>query len=321
MLVFTLFSLRTVKNFFVLGGALLGALLVDRPVKNEMIEKKLILCAILAITIGIATIVPAEYFMSAQVNAQTTFTPWFNVNVPYAYVNLDQSGGNNTMTWDGAAIQALANFTLTPAAIELKDADARIEFYQFQISSDQGLIANMTYSVAVSKEKVNVTGIPGGVWTAITGSGGNSFTFADGTTYNGPNNGNCGGGIVLENTPGIPIQNFTVAVVSSYIANYNGNNASQALTKLRNAQTLYIDITRAYSVSFEGNASTATTTTTSSDQVLQHITLTKAGNGFVYGTYTQGTVPFPMEGPSTTLAATSSPLTTFVPSNSTLQTP
>jgi hypothetical protein len=288
-----------------------------------MIEKKLILCAILAITIGIATIVPLEYFMAAQtqVNAQTMFTPWFNVSVPYAYVNLDQSGGNNTMTWDGAMIQALANFTLTPAAIELKNADAQVEFYQFQVSSDQGPIVNITYSVAVSKEEVNVTGVPGGVWMAITGSGGNSFTFADGTTYNGPNNGNCGGGMVLSNIPDEPMQNFTVAVVSTYLASYNGNSASQALTELRNAQNLYIDVTRAYSVSFEGNAKTATTTTISNNQVLQHIELTKTGNGFVYGTYTEGTVPFPMETPTTPQATPSQP-TTIVPSvNATSQTP
>lgn len=301
-----MFSLRTVWDNFVLEGALLGALSLNRVVHKPMIEKKLILCGILAIAIGIATIVPLEYFMAAQTqaNAQTTFTPWFNVNVPYAYVNLDQSGGNSTMTREGAMIQAIANFTLTPAAINLKNADARIEFYQFQVSSDQGPIVNITYSVAVSREELNVTGIPGGCYLAITGSGDNTFYFADGTTYNGNNicgNSDCGGGTVLyntDNTPGIlPLQNYTTAVVSDYIVSYNGNSASQAFTELRAAQTLYIDVSRICSVSYEGNSTTATTTTLESNQVLQHIVLTKAGNGFVYGTYTQGTVPFPIETP------------------------
>ena len=113
-----------------------------------MIEKKLILCGILAIAIGIATIVPLEYMMAAQtqVNAETSSQPWFNVNVPYIYVNLQQSGGNNTMSWDGATIQGIANFTLTPAGMALQGADAKIEYYQFQISSDQGPIANISYS-------------------------------------------------------------------------------------------------------------------------------------------------------------------------------
>ncbi|MGA2384941.1 MAG: hypothetical protein ABSG33_00225 [Candidatus Bathyarchaeia archaeon] len=287
-----------------------------------MIEKKLILCGILAIAIGIATIVPLEYMMAAenQVNAQTTFTPWFNVSVPYAYVNLDQSGGNSTMTWDAASIEAIANFSLTPDAIALKNADARIEFYQFQVSSDQGPIVNITYSVAVSIEKLNVTGVPGGVYMAITGSGGNSFTFADGTTYKGPSTGNCGGDVVLANIPGEPMQNFTNAVVSTFVASYNGNSASQ-LTELRNAKTLYIDLSRICSVSFEGNAITGTTTTVSSDKVLQHIVLTKEGNGFVYGTYTAGTVPFPIETPSNPTGSSSLNPNILEPYNSTLANP
>ena len=201
------------------------------------------------------------------------------------------------MAWDGASIDAIANFTLTPAALTLKNADAQIEFYQFQVSSDQGPIVNITYSIAVSKEELNVTGLPGGVYTAITGSGGNRFTFADGTVYNGPKNGDCGGGMVLYNILGVPMQNFTNTVVSDYICSYNGNPAPQALTELRNAQTLYIDVSRECSVSFKGNATTATTTTMSSNQVLLHIVLTKTGNGFVYGTYEEGTVPFPIETP------------------------
>ena len=292
-----------------------------------MIEKKLILCGILAVAIGIATVVPLEYMMaaqaqansqtSAQPNSQTAFTPWFNVSVPYAYVDLDQSGGNNTMTWNGVSIDAIANFTLTPAALTLENADARIEFYLFQVSSDQGPIANITYSIAVSKEEVNVTGLPGGVYTAITGSGANTFTFADGTVYNGPKNGDCGGGMVLYNIPGTPMQNFTDVVVSDYILSYNGNPASQALTELQNAKVVYIDVSRICSVSFEGNANTATTTTLATNQVLQHIVLTKTGNGFVYGSYTAGTVPYPGDlGPSTTLTPTA-PVTNLNQSNDT----
>ena len=282
-----------------------------------MIEKKLILCGILAITIGIAIIVPMEYLMAAQAhennhtvqaqanaeiqaNVQATYAPWFNVNVPYIYVNLDQSGGNDTMTWDGVMIQGVLNFTFTPEALALNNTDARIEFYQLQVSSDQGPILNITYSIAVTKEEINVPGIPGGVYSAITGSGDNSFTFADGTTYNATEilgTSDCGGGMVLADFPGSPIQNYTCAVLSDYIVSYNGNNAPAAIAELRNAQTLSIDVSRICSVSFEGNATTATTTTLASNQVLQHIVLTKAGNGFVYGTYTEGTVPFPMETP------------------------
>jgi hypothetical protein len=268
-----------------------------------MIEKKVILCAILAIALGIATVIPMEYLMSAQAQeatqtgqaqaqaqaqatAQATYDPWFQINVPYIYVNLDQSGGNTTATWDGVLIQGVANFTFAPNAFALNNTDARIEFYQFQVSSENGPILNMTYSMAVSKED-----------GAITGSGDNTFNFADGTTYTAPVTGDCMGGTVLYESPLNPIANYTCGVLSDYITSDNGNSGSQVIAELRSAQTLYIDVTRTISVAFEGNANTATTTTMSSNQILQHIELTKISSGFVYGTYVQGSVPFPMETP------------------------
>jgi hypothetical protein len=68
---------------------------------------------------------------------------------------------------------------------------------------------------------------------------------------------------------------------------------------LRNAQTLYIDVSKICSVSYQGNSSStaATTTTLASDEILCHIALIKTENGFVYGTYTEGTVPFPIQTP------------------------
>ncbi len=287
------------------------------------IEKRIIAFIILTIAIVTATIVPLEYSMTSQAgakaqtdkagentqtaqagaNVQATLSPWFDVVIPYAYVNLHDSGGNDTMTWDGTMIQAIANFTLTPEALKLKNADAQIEFFQFRVSSDQGAIVNLTYSVAVCREEINVPGLPGGCYMTITGSGCNRFTFADGTTYDGnavAGDSICGGGVVLANMPGIlPVQNYTVAVVSSYIANYNGDNSMQKLTELRDAQALYIDVSRICSVSYQGNSSStkATTTTMESNEVIRHIMLTKTNDGFVYGTYEEGTVPFPMETP------------------------
>jgi predicted small secreted protein len=303
-----------------------------------MTEKKVILCAILAIAIGIATIVPMERFMQAQsqVNAETASQPWFNVNVPYAYVNLDQSGANSTASWDGVYINGIANFTLTPAGMDLQGADAKIEYYQFQISSDQGPIANISYSVAYSIEKFpagnninDIPGIPGGGYAALNGGGDNSWTFANGIEYNGiPNyNGYCAGGscfyqIAGDNlAPNTTNQTFTTGILVTTIFNYNGNNQNQAITELKNAKTLYIDVSRICSVSYNGNI---TVNTPSSNQVLQHIELTKTNGGFVYGTYTQGEAPFPMETPSNPTGAwetTPSPSATFIPTNSTDTTP
>ena len=125
------------------------------------IEKKLIAWSILALVIGVAAILPLQYLMTGQAEAKAQITPWFDFGIPYAYVNLQVSGGNDTMTWDGAMFQAIANFTLTSDAINLKNADAQIEFYQFRLYSDTASIVNITYSVAVCREELNVPGIPG----------------------------------------------------------------------------------------------------------------------------------------------------------------
>jgi hypothetical protein len=269
------------------------------------IEKKLILCSILAIAIGIATIIPLEYLMAGEATANAQIiTPYYDVTIPYVYVNLNQAGGNNTATWDAATIQGVANFTLTPDALSLRNAEAQAEFYRFRVYSDKGDIVNLTYSMAVSIEQLNVTGIPGGCYTAITGSGpGNRFSFADGTTYNGDSvigDNLCSGGTVRYIIPGeAPDVNYTTTVLSSTIADYNGKSTSEALTALRSAQKLYIDISRICIVAYNGAATetTATTTTMTDSHVLQHIELTRVDSGFVYGTYKEGTVPFPMQTP------------------------
>jgi hypothetical protein len=241
--------------------------------EKPMIEKKLVLCGILAIAIGVATILPLEYFMSATAKAAAPDKPWFTIDVPYAYCNPNFSGGNSTTSLYGASIQAVANFSLTPDA--LKNADARIEYYQFRVYSDQGQIVNMTYYIVYSKPYV-VNGI----------SGAGAIHFEGGLIYDGsPSN----GGQCLYDAYD---RNFTIGFVSDHIVGTSASNLPQAVTDLRNAQTLYIDVSRQCSVTFNGNV---TVITPSSNEVLQHIELTRTANGFAYGTYTIGILPLPTE--------------------------
>ncbi|MEJ2242872.1 MAG: hypothetical protein P8Y18_12150 [Candidatus Bathyarchaeota archaeon] len=162
-------------------------------------------------------------------------------------------------------------------------------------------IVNITYSVAVTRDEPFDPEIPGSYYTAITGVGGNKFYFADGTTYDGNiiAGDSISGGAQVLTSSGLPLENYTLAVVGSYIADYNGDNSVQALAELRNAQDLYIDVSKICSVSYQSNSSStsATTTTLASDEILCQIELTKIENGFVYGTYTEGTVPFPIQTP------------------------
>jgi len=265
-------------------------------------QKRVIVLIILAIAITIAVILPLQHIMTGETGgAKAQIAPWFKVNVPYAYVNLNQAGTNNTMNWDGAQIQAIANFTLTPEAIALKDADAQIEFYQFHLYSDQGSIVNITYSVAVSRSETYSPETAGRQGIGITGSGGNIFNFADGTTYDAnPVIGESitGGGQVLFNNPELPERDYTVASVGSYIADYNGENSNPVLANLRNTQVLYLEVSRIFSITYQENAEPATTTTLASNEILCQIELTKINDGFVYGTYTEGTLPTPVQVPN-----------------------
>ena len=251
-----------------------------------MIEKKLILCGILAIAIGVATIMPLEYMMAAQAQESTQqapielpkVEPMFNgVNITYAYCDPNKILGNDTTSLYGASIEAVVNFTLNPDG--LKNADAQVEYYKFAVSSDQGPIINMGYYIVLDSSGDFVTGMGGPNGT---------INFANGLTFNGPsfgqniNYGSGGSGINY----GVWNNNFTMGYVSNYIFGTDPNNLPQAATELRNAQTLYIDVSKLCTVTVNGNV---TVTTLASDQILQHIVLTKTGYGLglTYGNYSE----------------------------------
>ena len=159
----------------------------------------------------------------------------------------------------------------------MPNEDAQIEYYQFAVSSDQGPIVNMTYYVAEDPNNNTVVVIGPGIVALSYGlTSGPVPSNSQGVNYNPLNSG------------------FTTGLVSDYIFGTDANNLPQAVTDLRNAQTLYIDVSKISTVTLDGNS---TVTTPASNQILQHIVLTKEGNEFVYGNYTPGTVPYPVETP------------------------
>jgi hypothetical protein len=213
------------------------------------------------------------------------------------------------MTLYGAAIQVVANFTLSADALE--SADAQIEYYKFVVSSDQGPIITMGYYIVVEFNQDIVTGIGGPEGTV---------TFANGLTFNGPSNDDqdinygCGGqGLNYD----LWNSGYTMGLISTYIFGADPYNLPQAATEIRNAQTLYIDVSKVCSVTVKGNV---TVTTPATNEVLAHIVLTNIGSGFgfVYGTYANE-IPFPVEGPLTG-AAPSTP-NSGETGNSTLSSP
>ncbi len=277
--------------------------------KQMRLEKKLVALSIFALAIGLALALPLTYFTPVVgVNAQG-INPWFNPDVTYAYINLHNTG-------DGVPIQGVVNFTYSSAAMDLKGANAQIEFYKFHIYSDKGSIANISYSIAITG-RVNDPWSPTGFNYVINGTRDNIFYFADGSSYDANaviGDSEYGSGIVIcNNMPDFPLDStYMPAVLLSCITD------SETIDNMKNAQTLYIDVIRTFSVSHKGDYTGSTTTTNlTDDEVLFTVEMTKIDNGFVYGNYVEGTVPFPMQVPPSMLTLPS--ITPVLKTNSIIQ--
>ncbi|GEM_PF-1780918 len=215
-----------------------------------------------------------------------------SANITYAYVDLNQAGGD-TASGTGAKIHVMANITLT-SEFNLKYADAKVEFYGFHLYSEQGSIANLTYSLMV--EKLSPYGSGSGYSDSpIRSSSANYVRFSDGTIIDvteiiGDNFGGGGGGF---NSYYYPNRTHIVIGAGTFITSSEAKQ-SQALTDFRNAQTLYIDVTRILGVTFQENANPMVTPTLFSDEVLCHVELIKVGDRFGYGAYTGDEYNYPV---------------------------
>ena len=115
-------------------------------------EKKLIACSILALIIGISSILPLTFLMSATAKAEASSEPWFSINIPYAYWTaydgplkwssdypFQQPEPNEEQPIEYSVSHQhmmVLNFTLDE--IPTTDPfDARVEYYQLRLSSDK----------------------------------------------------------------------------------------------------------------------------------------------------------------------------------------
>jgi hypothetical protein len=115
-------------------------------------EKKLIACSILALTIGISSVIPLVFFMSATAKADPSSESWFSIEIPYAYWTAydgplkrsSDSPFQQPEPNEGDPVEysvshqkmVILNFTLDD--IPTTDSfEARIEYYQITLSSDK----------------------------------------------------------------------------------------------------------------------------------------------------------------------------------------
>jgi hypothetical protein len=240
-------------------------------VKNQKMqfEKKLILCSILAISIGVASIAPLAFFMSSAKVQPGNDIPWFIINSPYAYYitnvkeNTSSQIGNFTI-FGLASYSAnyLVGFNLSVNPAVTHFVNTRIEYYNLHFYSDLGSITDVVVYFGA-----NCTG---------TIDPSSSFSFRN-NWFN-----------TSASISGEFMLNFN-GTLTPHVIGMGGISPSgsvinttlpAAFLNARNAQTIIIDISRMGYVTFDDDN---TIVTLADKSIIQHIELTKNEDRFTFG--------------------------------------
>jgi hypothetical protein len=227
---------------------------VWKVVISVKLEKKLVAYSAIALLIGIASISPLMFLMSAK--AEATSKPWFNIDVPYAYLTTNSSKNPNFHLGENASgfwHSILLNITVTPDAWN-DLVYARFEYFQIQFYSDAGSILNETYFV-----------------------GGNRTSSANPLSLDW-----------FETFISLSINISSIGTIVQYsnsgdsrMGMMDGGWLPQNVSDIRSANALYVDVSRMSYVTFGSNS---TVIELANNEVIQHIELKKLGDGFLYNT-------------------------------------
>ena len=244
-------------------------------------EKKLIASSILALLIGVSSVVPILLSMPATAKAETGPEPWFSIDIPYAYwvtsdgpINYNYtvpfpSSMNKTNSVSEQHMIAL-NLTLTADLTE-KPVDAQVEYYQIVVSSDKELIETIHWEVGTnSNSSFKVNDLIG------------SFHFMrndwfDTASFDPMKNGG-GGGLAKQDWPlGLSI---LFPEGGSGSGTLGGSSTSREVSAFREAETIVISIYRIGMVTLSGNS---TVVTLANNELVGQIQLEKFGEeGWLY---------------------------------------
>lgn len=236
------------------------------------IEKKLIACSIIAVIIGISSVFPLAFIMSAT--ADTTDKPWFSIDMTFAY----WVTSNGTLPEPDHYVNATdyvkcqhklgLNTTLNVDTTN-EASDGRVEYYKIEVSSDQGLIQTLMYFVGTnSNSSFSITNIVDGMHFS-------SEDWFDTDEFVS------GGGSIVSNwttgsSDGLPLS-FLCGTEES---TSEESNIGQRITQLGEAQTITITIYRVGWATFTGDSITFTS---ANNEVVDQIQLEKYGEeGWLY---------------------------------------
>jgi hypothetical protein len=236
-------------------------------------EKKLIACSILALIIGVSSVVPLVFLMSTTAKAEDKFEPQFSFNIPYSY----WVTGNGTFDFSdlGSEFDFFKNntagyvterhimvFNLTRNTnTEYEFAERIMEYYRIEITTDKGPINNVYYTVGTYLDSSSVM---------------QSFHFMrdfwfDTALFDPKYSG--GGGFAKDNWPaGLSVLRSKPDIPNSEIP--------QVVSALREAETVFITVYRIGGVIF---TETSTVVTFADNELVDQIQLEKYGEeGWLY---------------------------------------
>lgn len=239
---------------------------MNNHVGEKMITgKKLILLSVLALAIGISSIIPVGYFLVSSAQPQTFDEPWFNLTIPYTYweakngtyeeMRHPDSFLMNESRLESLRHQIYLNYTLK-ADIQTEDIDARTEYFIIKLVSDKGII----------QQKYDFFGTNINPSMKI-----NDFKFSRDGWFDTSNMG--GGGMLYPN----------MTLGESFLGESGGGTSgtidkNSEVAKIRQADELFLKIYRIALVTFTENE----TIVTSTNDIVCNIQLEKYGDGWLY---------------------------------------
>lgn len=245
------------------------------------LEKKLIACSILALIIGVSSVLPLGFLMSATAKANPSSEalssePWFSINVPYSYWmtrdgkldSLDVTPDINETRLVSSQYLIALNLTLNVETTNYP-ADARIEYYQIDVSSDKGPVETMCWFVGTV---LDVSSFSFQDFIKDFHFVRNDWFDTDSFSIRDRN-----GGMVRNNWA----TNFSLLwrVGNAGSGTIGHSSSSDLVSALREAETLYISIRRIGWVTFTANS---TLVTLANNEIVDQTQLEKFGEGFLY---------------------------------------
>ena len=250
------------------------------------IEKKLIACSILALIIGVSSVFPLTFFMTATAKADPSSKSWFSISMPYAYLTVYDGplkwSSDYPFQWlepneeeYSVSHQYIMFLNTTLDDIPTTEPfDARVEYYQLKISSDLEPIMDMNWFVGIySNGSFNFESFL------------EDFHFALGDWFDTAefDNSTGGGGVLCYNwTVGVSklLQEGGSGCYSTNDPIAGQNLTTPLVSAIREAETLFITIHRIGWVTFAGNS---TVVTLANNEIVDQIQLDKYGeDAFLY---------------------------------------